>query len=149
MIDAVLLIHASTVLQNAHLVPQSEGPWFYFREQYRHNSSPDVTVGVDDVSNCVAMRADLHNAFDAPIYAPAVVCGTLVAYFIAWDPHLAMGYHKVRLNISDQVSLRHVFSRFAYNIIKKACVKSMIAAVPVPKELVKTPSVLSSKPPSG
>jgi hypothetical protein len=53
--------------QAAHLCPRSEEEWFDANEMSLYNLNPQMngTRTMDDISNAMLLRADLHQLFDA------------------------------------------------------------------------------------
>ncbi|EJF61891.1 hypothetical protein DICSQDRAFT_180282 [Dichomitus squalens LYAD-421 SS1] len=111
---------STSVCDNAHLVPKDELAWFLVNEMGRFNRS---TLGatVNDVSNGVTLRCDVHRLLDSqsfvfyPVgdrkYVTYLVRGTSRDYV-----ELLHGREvsTVPLRVSDEF----LYARFAYNIIK-------------------------------
>jgi hypothetical protein len=134
--------------------------WFAVHEQEQYNAS--LPAGVDDVTNGITLRADVHGLLDNQVFVPASVSGQIVAYFLKNENQWACGYHNVRMNVSGQTSAHHLYSRFSFNIIRLSkelsneALLKLVKKVSVPSYMVsstasegrKRKSSASSKPPS-
>ncbi|KAH8930396.1 hypothetical protein BT69DRAFT_1327870 [Atractiella rhizophila] len=121
-------------LQNAHLVPTDEVEWFQFHLQRQHNiKGPALT---EDVSNGLAMRADIHISFDAYEFVLAPYGGKIVPYFLTWEESYVSQYHLRPIALPSGISVHHLYSRFAFNVINNARIPAQTAnRVTVPQNL--------------
>ncbi|KAH8929787.1 hypothetical protein BT69DRAFT_51917 [Atractiella rhizophila] len=110
---------ANSALQNAHLVPTWEEHWFKYHAQEERNAN-NVAAGIDDLSNGLAMRADVHTLMDANVYVLAPVYGQIVSYFLVWDETYVSDYHLCQIGLPTRTSVHHLYSRFAYSVIQNS-----------------------------
>ncbi|KAL9030104.1 MAG: hypothetical protein Q9196_001744 [Gyalolechia fulgens] len=107
------------ILEQAHLCPQKESTWFRNNNMSVYNLSyllsPDCTV--DDMSNLIALREDIHTAFDRQrMFAVVVKQGKWMIHFLQPSHHLGPLYHNVKARLNDEVAPEHVLARFAWAI---------------------------------
>lgn len=105
-------------LQVAHVVPQSEVDWGQANGMSLYNISESNTL--DDVSNALLLRADLHLAFDrshiALVPKPATDGSMrLVAHLLDCSPELEHLHHNRELH-PTAVSVDMLYARFAWSI---------------------------------
>ncbi|KAK4984655.1 hypothetical protein LTR66_008419 [Elasticomyces elasticus] len=97
--DGCLITHHHDFLQTAHLCPRAELRWF--RENslsdYNLNKSLQGNNIIEDVSNAIALRMDLHKAFDDKRTLGAL-------------------YHNTPLKLKRGISTKCLLVRFAWAI---------------------------------
>lgn len=107
------------ITERAHLCPQKETTWFRINNMDQYNQSyrlsPDCTT--DDTSNLVALREDIHTAFDRHrmfVFVPKQ--DDWLIHFLEPSQDLGPQYHNVKARLNDGVSREHVLARFAWTI---------------------------------
>ncbi|KAH8914779.1 hypothetical protein BT69DRAFT_1342313 [Atractiella rhizophila] len=132
---AYWVLAANSALQNAHLVPTWEEHWFKYHAQEERNVN-NVAAGIDDLSNGLAMRADIHTLMDANVYILAPVYGQIVSYFLVWDETYVSEYHLCQISLPTRTSVHHLYSRFAYSVIQNSRIQpDALNTFPIPATL--------------
>ena len=105
--------------QVAHLCPQKENDWWNKNLMSRYNMGEGHTL--EDSSNALLLRADLHIAFDIPkcVFVPKLFSDLehpqLVTHLLEASTELEHLYHNRRLQ-STRSSIEMFFTRFAWTI---------------------------------
>jgi HNH endonuclease len=105
--------------QVAHICPQNEADWWYNNAMSRYNMGSANTI--DDLSNALLLRTDLHIAFDKPkfVFVPKPSADPeypqLVTHLLEPSAELEYLYHNRRLQ-SMHSSIQVLFARFAWSI---------------------------------
>ena len=106
------------ILQKAHLCPREKQAWFRRNAMLAYNSnafiSPDSAT--EDTANAIAMREDIHTAFDKSFFVIMMKEGIWNAHFL--KPTVRMGalYHNMRVEIHRNVSTQFLYARLAWAI---------------------------------
>ena len=106
------------ILQKAHLCPKDKQAWFRRNAMLAYNSnafiSPDAAT--EDTANAVAMRQDIHTAFDKPFFVIVKKEGVWNAHFL--KPTVRMGalYHNMPVELHPNVSTQFLYARLAWAI---------------------------------
>lgn len=112
-------------LHASHLCPGLELQWFRENDMDKYNSSvtlagPYVT---DDMSNQLALRADVHAAFDDRMFIFTRKYGSWVSHFLDATYELGAVYHNCSASVSPSVSpsvhQAFVFARIAWAILPR------------------------------
>ncbi|KAF1347470.1 hypothetical protein BDV97DRAFT_200627 [Delphinella strobiligena] len=105
-------------VERAHLCPRSEVNWFDVNgmSQYNLNRQLVQDTVVDDISNAVALRPDLHTTFDAKRFVFVPKKGKWVVHFTDLTSDLGRLYHNTSLVLHQDVSSRCLLVRFAWAI---------------------------------
>lgn len=103
------------IIERAHLCPQKEIAWFRTNNMGQYNQShllsPDCTT--DDMSNLIALREDIHTAFDRQrMFAVIPKQDNWMIHFLQPSHHLGPRYHSVKIRLNDGVAPEHVLARF-------------------------------------
>lgn len=107
------------ILERAHVCPQSEINWFRLNNMHRYNRNDLLPSNwqTDDMSNLIALRQDIHTAFDRQrMFAIVAKRGEWVIYFLQPSHNLGPQYHNVTARLNDEVAREHVLARFAWAI---------------------------------
>lgn len=105
--------------QVAHICPWEEAAWWYENGMARYNTGSAATL--DDASNALLLRADLHIAFDKPkfVFVPKPSSDPekprLVTHLVEASAELEHWYHNRALH-SVCSSIETLFARFAWTI---------------------------------
>ncbi|KAH8712037.1 hypothetical protein GQ44DRAFT_625931 [Phaeosphaeriaceae sp. PMI808] len=105
--------------QVAHICPQKEVEWWYENGMSRYNFGSANTL--DDISNALLLRTDLHIAFDKPkfVFVPKPSADPekpkLVTHLVEASAELEYLYHNRALH-SLRSSVETLFARFAWSI---------------------------------
>ncbi|KAH7111094.1 hypothetical protein B0J11DRAFT_498739 [Dendryphion nanum] len=105
--------------QVAHICPQKEAEWWYENGMSRYNFGSANTL--DDLSNALLLRTDLHIAFDKPkfVFFPKPSSDPkkpqYVTHIVEASAELEFLYHNRALH-SLYSSAETLFSRFAWSI---------------------------------
>ncbi|KAL9593325.1 MAG: hypothetical protein Q9219_007604 [cf. Caloplaca sp. 3 TL-2023] len=113
-----LLSRMGDVRERAHICPKRESSWFLLNDMNRYNLNPDLTPdgAVDDISNATAMRADIHTAYDDSFFVIVPKEGSWTVHFTKATRHLGSLYHNTRVGLHPDISVEHMYSRFAWTI---------------------------------
>ncbi|KAF2728377.1 hypothetical protein EJ04DRAFT_591703 [Polyplosphaeria fusca] len=105
--------------QVAHICPQKEAEWWYENGMSRYNFGSANTL--DDLSNALLLRTDLHIAFDKPkfVFVPKKSADQenprLVTHLVEASAELEYLYHNRAMH-SLRSSIETLFARFAWTI---------------------------------
>ncbi|KAI4276040.1 MAG: hypothetical protein L6R38_005761 [Xanthoria sp. 2 TBL-2021] len=107
------------IMERAHLCPQKETTWFRTNDMDQYNQSyrlsPECTT--DDMSNLIALREDIHTAFDRHcMFVFVAKQDKWLIHFLEPSNNLGPQYHNVNARLNDGVASEHVLARFAWAI---------------------------------
>ncbi|KAK5155706.1 hypothetical protein LTR04_005774, partial [Oleoguttula sp. CCFEE 6159] len=104
--------------EKAHLCPVGELAWFKRNEMHTYNENDQLLDRnvINDISNVVALRPDVHKAFDEKNFVVVPKLGKWVVHFTATTRHLGQLYHNTPLDLHETVSPSQVFTRFTWAI---------------------------------
>jgi hypothetical protein len=107
-------------VEGAHLCPRSESIWFKANSMGRYNLNTMLhgDTAVDDVSNCIALRSDIHKAFDDGKFVMVPKEGKWVVQFLGLTSTLGKRFHNQVIHLSEGVSTQFIFARFAWTIFR-------------------------------
>ncbi|KAI9651979.1 MAG: hypothetical protein M1829_001992 [Trizodia sp. TS-e1964] len=107
----------SDYFARAHLVPAAEKDWFDANgmDDYNFNQQLSGKYITDDVCNAMALRADIHLAFDDKIFCIVPKESKWVVQFLGQTARLGNKYHNTSIHLLD-VSARFLYARFAWTI---------------------------------
>ncbi|KEQ57882.1 uncharacterized protein M437DRAFT_29481, partial [Aureobasidium melanogenum CBS 110374] len=105
-------------VERAHLCPRSEVDWFDKNgmAQYNMNGQLVRDAVIDDITNAIALRSDLHTTFDAAKFVVVPKQDTWVAHFTHLTNDLGKLYHNTPVAIDKEVSANCLLARFAWAI---------------------------------
>ena len=105
-------------IETAHLCPRKEAAWFEANEmgQYSDNEALSGPWVTDDVSNAIALRSDLHTAFDDRKFVLVPKGSCWVPHFLSLTNDLGRLYHNTSLKLDKGVSRCFLLARFAWAI---------------------------------
>lgn len=105
-------------MEKAHICPRSELAWFRENNmsQYNTNSMLSPEFATDDVSNAIALRSDIHKAFDDRTFTVVAMGDKWAAHFFTPTYDLGKQYHGCTLDIDETVSPNQLFARFAWTV---------------------------------
>lgn len=102
----------------AHLCPKSESNWFRFNEMDQHVLQQKHTgdAAINDLSNLLLLRADLHRSFDGLqfVFIPKAD-GVLCTHVLGESEELQTLYHNTLIH-KVGVAPEFLFARFAWAI---------------------------------
>ena len=108
--------------EKAHLCPRQEKDWFkknhmrsYIRNQYM-----DPDDAIDHPSNAVAMRKELHTAFDQKVFVFVMKENGWTTHFLRPTYEFGGEYHNMSVTINPGVSTQFLFARLAWAIFPLA-----------------------------
>ena len=112
-----LVTGSKDYIERAHLCPRAELEWFLKNSmsQYNNLTLPGDYL-VDDISNAVALRPDLHRAFDDRKFVVIPKLSKWVIYFLESTNDLNRMYHNTNVPLSSGVSPLFMLVRFAWTI---------------------------------
>lgn len=117
-------------LDNCRLVPETQHQWFQLNIMQLYNSFPGELH--DDVSNGIALRADLHRLLDNAVFSLIPANNDFVVQFMG-NPGTYEKYHHAKVALHDRVPNQFLYARFAYNIVQVSRQNQGIAMLkPVP-----------------
>lgn len=104
-------------IERAHLCPRNELDWFRKNGMRRYNLRLDISGDVitDDIANALAMRPDIHRAFDDCKFALVRKSGRWTVHFLEKTYDLGRMYHNRPIDIAG-FSPEFVLTRFAWAI---------------------------------
>ncbi|KAI4189419.1 MAG: hypothetical protein LQ348_003796, partial [Seirophora lacunosa] len=113
-----LLSGMRDIRERAHICPREESRWFQANGMRRYNLNRLLTADarIDDMSNAIAMRSDVHKAYDKRLFVMVPKRNRWTVHFMEPTFDLGSLYHNMPLNLHTDVSLEHMFSRFAWTI---------------------------------
>ena len=104
--------------EKAHLCPRQEKDWFkknhmrtYIRNQY-----PDPDDAIDHPTNAVALRKELHTAFDQKVFIFVMKENAWTIHFLRPTYEYGEEYHNMRVTINPGVSTQFLLARLAWAI---------------------------------
>jgi hypothetical protein len=104
--------------ERAHLCPRSEVDWFDKNgmAQYNMNGQLVRDAVIDDITNAIALRSDLHSIFDSAKFVIVPKQDAWVAHFTHLTNDLGKLYHNTAMAIDKEVSSNCLLVRFAWAI---------------------------------
>lgn len=104
--------------QNAHIVPRNEVSWFVSNNmaQYNLNRRLRSSEGINDVSNGMLLRSDLHNLVDSQYFVFVPKRGSWVTHAIMCSHDIQRFYHNRRLHNVAGVAPQFLYARFAWTL---------------------------------
>ncbi|KAJ6614428.1 hypothetical protein B0H10DRAFT_2435979 [Mycena sp. CBHHK59/15] len=104
-------------LQNSHLVPEAEAPWWALRGMTGLTNNPK---GIKSPPNCLATRADLNGkGMDQGHFAFAPYVGTAVCVCLTDGmADFAVEYHLRAVEIPARIHPMNVYVRFAWGLFR-------------------------------
>ncbi len=108
-------------LERAHLCPQSALEWFNNQEMDRYNINQSLSGAnsVDDLANAVALREDVHTAFDKGIFVFTRKRGHWVPHFLSPTRNLGPTYHNTPVDMPSTVSEAFILTNVAKAIFSR------------------------------
>ncbi|MCJ1422838.1 hypothetical protein MMC29_000718 [Sticta canariensis] len=107
----------------AHLCPRSEDRWFHDNDMQNYVNDPRKTGSgaVNDPSNVILLREDLHTAFDQLkfVFVPkSAINGdsTLITHLLVDSSELCRLYQNTQLHSIDGIPREFLLTRFAWSI---------------------------------
>jgi hypothetical protein len=112
------LTDAADYVQAAHICPSNENPWFGDNDMSRYNENQALQLqwAIDDVSNGLVLRPDLHKAFDDRKFAIVPKQDRWVAHFFGRTNKLGALYQNQIIDIPDEVHPAFLLARLAWTI---------------------------------
>ena len=106
------------VLQRAHLCPKGSSTWFLQNDMSEYNEISDLTgdAMTEDVANAIALRHDIHQAFDARLFAFVQKKGVWLTHFLKPTLDLGKDYHNVHIAVNEGVSTQFLYARLAWAV---------------------------------
>ncbi|KAL8709035.1 MAG: hypothetical protein Q9220_006159 [cf. Caloplaca sp. 1 TL-2023] len=107
------------ILEGAHICPSGETDWFKSNAMRQYNRSQNQTLRsiTDDMSNLVALRRDLHFAFDTKkMFVLVPKKGDWRVNFLQPSHDLHPRYHNKIVKLSHEIAPEHLLTRFAWII---------------------------------
>lgn len=105
-------------VEKGHLCPRSEVKWFDLNamSQYNLNRQLIQDAVVDDISNVIALRSDIHTTFDDRKFIIVPKKGQWVVHFTDLTSDLGRLYHNTPLRLHQDISSKCLLVRFAWAI---------------------------------
>ena len=112
-----LITSSKDYLETAHLCPVSDVDWFKRNGMSQYNVKTDLRNYVlDDVSNAIELRPDIHKAFDQRNFLITCKNSKWVVHFLQLTNELGDLYHNTPITLNNDVSEFFLFARFAWAI---------------------------------
>ncbi|MCJ1349955.1 hypothetical protein MMC31_008198 [Peltigera leucophlebia] len=110
----------------AHVIPVDQLDWFTRNSMERYACDPSEELSVNDLSNTILLRADLHRTFDALKWVIVPKRNSenvvqLVFHLIRYSPELAERYHNSCVHDIAGVAPQVLFAAFARAIFPSVC----------------------------
>ena len=104
--------------ERAHLCPRNEIIWFRKNGMASYNIRQGISGNhlTDDIANALAMRPDIHKAFDACKFAIVRKNRQWVAHFLATTDSMGIKFHNMPINVPAVVRSEFILARFAWVI---------------------------------
>lgn len=111
----------ATGVQVAHICPEHERDWFMSNSmpQYNSNISLDPQNLLNDMSNLILLRSDLHTAFDDRkfvIYPKDGNVDSFVVHMLEPTSDIGSLYHNSRTHPIHACRIQFLYARFAWSI---------------------------------
>lgn len=111
----------ATGVQVAHICPEHERDWFMSNSmpQYNSNTSLDPQNLLNDPSNLILLRSDLHTAFDDRkfvIYPKDGNADSFVVHMLEPTSDIGPLYHNSRTHPIHACRIQFLYARFAWSI---------------------------------
>jgi hypothetical protein len=105
-------------IERAHLCPRNELDWFRKNGMRQYNARLDISGDVitDDIANALAMRSDIHRAFDECKFVLARKSSRWTVHFLERTYDLGRMYHNRPIEVMAGVSPEFILTRFAWAI---------------------------------
>ena len=105
-------------VEKAHLCPKQEFPWFISNGMGKYNDNRDLSGGwlMDDRTNAVLLRQDLHSSFDDRKFVVVPTVSGWIVHFLEWTKDQGPMYHNTPVSIHAGVSPSFLLARFAWAI---------------------------------
>ncbi|MCJ1241285.1 hypothetical protein MMC14_009289 [Varicellaria rhodocarpa] len=103
-------------LESAHLCPRSESEWFESQQMAQYNLDFELSNGVDDTSNRIALRKDIHAAFDRNDFVFTRKHDSWAIHFLKLTPEWGPIYHNTPVKFAQGISHTSLLTRFAFSI---------------------------------
>ncbi|TIA35912.1 hypothetical protein D6C78_05798 [Aureobasidium pullulans] len=131
-------------IERAHLCPRSEVEWFLDQDMDRYNDSRSLMGNnvIDDLSNSLALRVDIHQSFDARNFVFVPKQDRWVAHFIANTRTLGATYHNTIVDLDSAVHPCFLLSRLAWAVLPM--VANFLLRGHVRRVTIKQPQATSS-----
>ncbi|THW72806.1 hypothetical protein D6D18_10321 [Aureobasidium pullulans] len=106
-------------IERTHLCPRSEVEWFLDQDMDRYNNSRSLMGNnvVDDLSNSLALRADIYQSFDAGNFVFVPKQDRWVAHFIVNTRTLRATYHNTIVDLDPVVHPCFLLTRLAWAVL--------------------------------
>lgn len=120
--------------ESAHLVPRAEADWFQTNGMGEYNLSQTLLGEwmVDDVRNAIALRRDIHSAFDDRKFVIVPKQSRWVVHFLGQTNSLGDDFHNTHIELKG-VSPQFLYARFAWTIFP---LLSSFLNAHIPRELL-------------
>ncbi|KAH0537309.1 hypothetical protein FGG08_005899 [Glutinoglossum americanum] len=105
-------------IERAHLCPRNELDWFHKNGMRNYNARLDIAGDVitDDIANALAIRSDIHRAFDEGKFVLARKSNSWTVHFLEKTYDLGRMYHNRPIEVKAGVSPEFILTRFAWAI---------------------------------
>ncbi|KAL9000487.1 MAG: hypothetical protein Q9188_005659 [Gyalolechia gomerana] len=105
-------------IERAHLCPREETAWFRANNMRRYNRNQALveTYLLDDGSNGLALRPDLHDEFDDAGFVFTRKQQQWVVHFLRETYNLGPTYHNSTVHLKEEISPQFLLTRFAWAI---------------------------------
>ncbi|KAL9014614.1 MAG: hypothetical protein Q9173_000734 [Seirophora scorigena] len=106
-------------IERAHLCPRGELVWFRANNMkyYNRNQALVEAYLLDDGSNGLALRPDLHDEFDDAGFIFARKQQQWVVHFLRETYNLGPTYHNTTVDLKEEISPQFLLARFAWAIL--------------------------------
>ncbi|KAI4181236.1 MAG: hypothetical protein L6R41_006740 [Letrouitia leprolyta] len=106
-------------VERAHLCPREEHAWFQANNMKRYNRNQALPQNylLDDGTNGLALRPDVHDEFDDAGFIFTRKQQNWVVHFLRETHNLRPTYHNRKVNLKAEVSAQFLLARFAWAIL--------------------------------
>ncbi|KFZ13764.1 hypothetical protein V501_03532, partial [Pseudogymnoascus sp. VKM F-4519 (FW-2642)] len=115
----VSVTRGTDYFESAHLVPRSEADWFAANGMGEYNLSQTLLGDwmLDDARNAIALRSDIHSAFDDRKFVIVPKQSKWVVQFMGHTNGLGDDFHNTHIYLKG-ISSEFLYARFAWTIFR-------------------------------
>lgn len=108
-------------IERAHLCPRHEGVWFRANNMKRYNRNQNLADAylLDDGTNGLALRPDVHTEFDDAGFIFTRKQQHWVVHFLRETYNLGPTYHNAIVGLKEEISPEFLLARMAWAILPR------------------------------
>ncbi|KAI4183564.1 MAG: hypothetical protein LQ346_006296, partial [Caloplaca aetnensis] len=127
-------------IERAHLCPRHEDVWFRANNMRRYNRNQNLVLAylLDDGTNGLALRPDLHTEFDDAGFIFTRKQQQWVVHFLRETYNLGPTYHNTVVELKEEISPEFLLVRMAWAILPR--VRTFVDSGPKRTVLLRAPA---------